>query len=124
MQYGIDKKPIQPPINWRILPQGDPIPPIHREYYSDHVAGRGCWAAYRLCHSTMTPFVAQVWGKILAFAVPDPPLNIAEPPEGVAVVYGQATLRCQHLHNRTDPAAAAIRARACLWIEFYNRRKG
>ena len=66
--YGVvDGKPIQAPEGWRILSEGSDIPQVHREYNGM----AKLWCHPRRCHSTMTPFVAGVWGYAYAYAVPE-----------------------------------------------------
>ena len=65
--YGVvDGKPIQAPEGWRILNEGADIPQVHREYNGD----AKLWCHPRRCRSTMTAFVAGVWGYVQAVAVP------------------------------------------------------
>jgi len=71
--YGVDDfdgSTIVAPKGWQIIPAGMPIPQKHREFLSDTrtPAHRGSWCWPRRCHSTMTPFVASVWGSVRAFA--------------------------------------------------------
>lgn len=76
--YGIDPvtdKPIKPPYGWSLLPAGQAIPQKHREcitgynrYMKRH---RTLWCDERRCHSTMTPHTAQIWGDVVAFAIPN-----------------------------------------------------
>ena len=66
--YGIiDGKPIIPPKGWVILKEGDPIPQVHCEYNGD----AKMWCHPRRCRSTMTAFVAGIWGYVQAVAVPE-----------------------------------------------------
>jgi len=72
-EYGKDRdgREIVAPAGWRILPKGQYVPQVHREFI--HPADRhGLWAGPRRCHSTMTAIHADVWGWVHAYAVPDP----------------------------------------------------
>lgn len=50
---------------WKLLPEGEYIPPVHMEAKED-----GAWCMQRRCQSTMTPIYARVSGYVRAFAVP------------------------------------------------------
>jgi hypothetical protein len=71
-QYGFDKdgNEIAAPQGWRILPEGEPVPQVHREFH-DWPHGSRCWCAPRRCHSTMTATHARIWGAVLAYAIPE-----------------------------------------------------
>jgi hypothetical protein len=56
-----------PHLRWRIIPEGQPIPQVHRKYVVN-VEGEGHWYPPSRCHSTMTPPTAQVWGDVAAYA--------------------------------------------------------
>ena len=56
---------IQVPAGWKLLPEGERVPPVHREAKED-----GAWCQPRRCCSTMTPIYARVSGYVRAFAVP------------------------------------------------------
>jgi hypothetical protein len=68
--YGFNDQgqPVQAPKGWQLLPEGVPIPQVHRCFISDI----NLWAAPRHCHSTMTPLKTRVWGNETAYAVPLP----------------------------------------------------
>lgn len=55
---------------WTMLPEGEKVPQVHREFIEDYVTNKGWWCAPRRCRSTMTPIVATVWGGVRAIAVP------------------------------------------------------
>jgi hypothetical protein len=66
--YGMmDGVPIRPPKGWIMLKEGEEIPQVHREYD----AGAKLWCHPRRCRSTMTAFVAGIWGYVQAVAVPE-----------------------------------------------------
>lgn len=68
--YGYSDKGelIVAPPGWRILPEGEPVPQLHREWM-DPQWGAG-WCAPRPQHSTMTSITACVRGAVRAIAVP------------------------------------------------------
>jgi len=72
--YGRDRKgkEIKPPKGYRLLNQGDPVPPIHVEFFGgNEIYTYGIGWQFREGRSTMTPIYADVWGLNLAYAVPD-----------------------------------------------------
>lgn len=60
---------INPPKGWKILPEGEPIPPIHRTYLLLG-NGQGMWCAPRRCRFSTTPANACISGMVRAWAVP------------------------------------------------------
>lgn len=73
MKYAHDRDgtKILPPEGWCILPEGERVPNIHREFvHMPHGGFRG-WCAPRRCISTMTAITAHTpWGAVYAYAVP------------------------------------------------------
>lgn len=77
---------IVPPHGWELVPEGDEIPQIHREFiinppFRDHVADSlsfedperdkrwsAQWARDRRCRGTGTPPFATLYGHVLAYA--------------------------------------------------------
>lgn len=66
--YTEDGDPIVAPKDWKIIPFNKEIPQIHREYDA-----KNAWLEPRRCHSTMTPWVAHLFGNIRAYATPIAP---------------------------------------------------
>lgn len=66
-QYGYTEtgETIQPPTGWKLLPEGEWVPHVHRE-----ATENGTWCAPRSSRSTMTPLYARVAGYVRAIAVP------------------------------------------------------
>ena len=76
-RYAIDLAgaPIAAPPGWRILPEGEAVPHVHREFIRSAPYGASNrwserWAAPRRGHSTMTALRASIWGSVIAYAVP------------------------------------------------------
>jgi hypothetical protein len=63
---------IKAPPGWKILPAGERVPHVHREFIdlSNQNRFKG-WCAPRRCHSTMTSITACIWGSVRAIAVPE-----------------------------------------------------
>ncbi|KKN09986.1 hypothetical protein LCGC14_1041240 [marine sediment metagenome] len=60
---------INPPRDWKILPEGQAIPDIHRTYLLLS-NGQGIWCAPRRCRFPTTPENACISGMVRAWAVP------------------------------------------------------
>jgi len=67
-EYGrsVDGQVILAPGGWKVLPEGEAVPALHREAKED-----GTWCSPRRCRSTMTPLFASVSGYVRAIAVPE-----------------------------------------------------
>jgi hypothetical protein len=75
-EYGKDGegRSITAPTGWKILPQGEYVPQVHREFLQ--MPGRkGAWCEPRRGYSTMTAIHAQVWGNVQAYAVREDEAN-------------------------------------------------
>jgi hypothetical protein len=59
------------PPGWALVPEGEFVPQVHREYTENYGGGWHGWASPRRYHSTMTPIRARVFGGVRAFAVPE-----------------------------------------------------
>lgn len=66
--YTEDGDLIVAPKGWKIIPFNKEIPQIHCEYDA-----KNAWLEPRRCHSTMTPWVAHLFGNIRAYATPIAP---------------------------------------------------
>lgn len=64
--YSDEGLAIKLPAGWKLLPEGEYVPPVHREANET-----GKWLQPRRCQSTMTPIYARVSGYVRAFAVPE-----------------------------------------------------
>lgn len=67
---GID---IEAPEGWKVLPEGTPIPHVHREFINEPeiISGTSWWCSPRRERGTRTPITAQIYGYVRAYAVPD-----------------------------------------------------